>query len=226
MSGNNLDGLAADIRAEHEASKDAAKRAVYHAMKCGKLLIQVKEGFRHGQWIPWLKDSCQISVRTAQAYMRLSRRHAEMDAEEAQRITHLSLRDALDCVAEAVPKPVCHPLCLVFPYMREKEYRPFLRSIKRDGLRHPIVVLSDGSIIDGKCRFVACIEAGVEPRTVAYEGSEDWESLKEFVISQNLVRRSMNYAERLEYLKKVRAYLVEKGEDIPAWIDEDFADFA
>ena len=138
----------------------------------------------------------------------------------------MTLREALKYVAEAeTPSMEFHPLTAAIRLMTEREYTPFLRSIRRDGLLHPIVILSDGSIIDGRCRYLACVEAGVEPRTVAYEGSEDWESLKEYIIAMNVVRCHRTEEERLEMLEKMRAYLVEKEGSAPAWIDEDIADF-
>ena len=41
-----------------------------HAIEAGALLLEAKEQLKHGQWLPWLKDHCTISERTAQLYMR------------------------------------------------------------------------------------------------------------------------------------------------------------
>jgi hypothetical protein len=55
----------------------------------GQLLIEAKGQVPHGQWLLWLKEYCQISVRSAQTYMQIA--HL---APDAQRIAHLPLRRA------------------------------------------------------------------------------------------------------------------------------------
>ncbi len=62
-----LDALAAKIRTEHDAVREAAETATRHAIRCGKLLAEAKDGLVHGQWLPWLQDHCRLSERTAQA---------------------------------------------------------------------------------------------------------------------------------------------------------------
>ncbi len=74
-----LDALAAKICTEHDAVQEAAETATRHAIRCGKLLAEAKDGLVHGQWLPWLRDHCALSERTAQAYMRLARKHGELD---------------------------------------------------------------------------------------------------------------------------------------------------
>jgi hypothetical protein len=69
---NSLADLAARIRAEHEASTLAIKRGLQHAITCGRLLIEAKAQLRHGQWLPWLREHCQVPERSAQRYMQLA----------------------------------------------------------------------------------------------------------------------------------------------------------
>src|SRR4051794_1431546 len=66
---SNLESLAQQIKAEHKAATEAADRMVQHARAAGELLISAKEQLSHGEWLPWLRDNCELSARSAQGYM-------------------------------------------------------------------------------------------------------------------------------------------------------------
>ena len=70
------------------------RTAVAHAVIAGELLIEAKRQVPHGQWLPWLRSTCGLSERTAQAYMRLARTLPELEPAKAQRVADLSLREA------------------------------------------------------------------------------------------------------------------------------------
>ena len=57
-SSNSLADLAAEIRAEHDATIIALKAGLEHAMKAGDLLHSAKAKIPHGQWANWLKKNC------------------------------------------------------------------------------------------------------------------------------------------------------------------------
>lgn len=95
---NNLPELAASIRQEHHLAEQHAMQAVNHAMEAGRLLIEAKALCSHGKWLSWLADNFEGSARTAQAYMRLFE-HRDLLAN-TQRVSHLSVRDALKMLAE------------------------------------------------------------------------------------------------------------------------------
>jgi hypothetical protein len=76
---NSLADLAARIRAEHEATGAALKRGLAHAIAAGDLLLEAKAKLKHGKWLPWL-ETCGISERTAQRYMRLARNRSAIEA--------------------------------------------------------------------------------------------------------------------------------------------------
>jgi hypothetical protein len=110
---NSLADLAARIRAEHEASAVAMQRGLEHAVNAGRLLIEAKAQLEHGQWLPWLQQHCQMSERSAQVYMRLARRVAEIKANP-QATADLSIEAALaliakPSVAEAISEPEAGP---------------------------------------------------------------------------------------------------------------------
>jgi Protein of unknown function (DUF3102) len=95
---NSLADLAARIRAEHEATSDALRSGVAHAMAAGDLLIEAKALVKHGEWLPWLRDHCAISERTAQLYMRCARSRKEIEAN-TQSFADLNLNEAAALLA-------------------------------------------------------------------------------------------------------------------------------
>jgi Protein of unknown function (DUF3102) len=81
---NRLPELAARIKAEHEATAISLRRGVQHGMAAGDLLIEAKALLKHGQWLPWLRDHCAMSERSAQLYMRLAKNRTEIEANTKQ----------------------------------------------------------------------------------------------------------------------------------------------
>ncbi len=79
-----------------------------------------------------------------------------------------------------------HPLCTLFPRLDGNEFNALKEDIKQNGLRQPIV-LKDGMILDGGNRYRACVEAGIEPEFVDFDG----DNIVSFVLSANLHRRHM-----------------------------------
>jgi hypothetical protein len=91
---NSLPDLAARIRAEHEAVSEALAESVRHAIAAGELLIEAKAALAHGQWLPWLREQCSLSERSAQLYMRVARNRAEIEAQMRNGVADLSLNEA------------------------------------------------------------------------------------------------------------------------------------
>ena len=78
-------------------------------------------------------------------------------------------------------------------------------SIKRNGLRRPIILLGcsapdvmDGAVLQGRHRYEACIKAKVAPRFKAYDGDESPEALAEYVEDEELLRRDLRQDERVQ----------------------------
>jgi DUF3102 family protein len=78
------------IKHEHGACAAAIEQGCYHAITAGRLLAEAKAQLKHGGWLPWLRDHCGISQRTAQVYMQLARL-----VPNAQRVADLPLRRAV-----------------------------------------------------------------------------------------------------------------------------------
>lgn len=105
---NRLPVLAEEIRKAHADVQDAAKTAAGRAIAAGEALIEAKALLKHGEWLPWLREHCALSERTAQLYARLARKHREMDGPDAQRVADLPIREAAKIIADThghVPMP-------------------------------------------------------------------------------------------------------------------------
>jgi hypothetical protein len=92
---NSLADLAARIRAFHEAAAEGLRRSVENAMAAGDLLIEAKAQLKHGQWLPWLRDHCAMSERTAQLYMRCAKNRAAIEEQaKSATVADLTLNEA------------------------------------------------------------------------------------------------------------------------------------
>lgn len=82
-----------------------------------------------------------------------------------------------------------HPVGSLFPDMTGEAFAGLVASIRANGLLEPILLHPDGSIIDGKNRYRACLEADVEPRFTTWDGKG---SLVALVTGLNLRRKHLD----------------------------------
>lgn len=82
---------------------------VKHAIRCGELLLEVKEEVGHGGWLNWLAEHFDGSEDIAQLYMRLARHKAELIEPNTERVRYFSLREALAAIAPPREPDVAPP---------------------------------------------------------------------------------------------------------------------
>lgn len=84
-----------------------------------------------------------------------------------------------------------HPIADLFPLIEGREFDDLVRSIKDNGQHDPVVLL-DNMILDGRNRYRACREAGIEPRVQQFSGKDPIS----FVMDHNIHRRHLNESQR------------------------------
>ena len=68
--------LAARIAEAHAHACASVRAGLEPAREAGSALLEVKERLKHGEFLPWVAAHAQLSTRTAQGYMRVSRKWA------------------------------------------------------------------------------------------------------------------------------------------------------
>lgn len=92
-----------------------------------------------------------------------------------------------------------HPAADIFPMMPDSEFTELKNDIDTHGLREPIV-LCDGQLIDGRNRYKACMDLGIDPQWSELEDTSDPVA---FVMSANLHRRHLTASQRATCAAKV-----------------------
>jgi len=80
----------------------------------------------------------------------------------------------------------------IFPKMEDREFAELKEDIRTNGLHEPIWI-HKGKIIDGRHRYLACLEVGVTPVFREWDEKGD---LTDFVLSCNLHRRHLTVSQR------------------------------
>jgi ParB-like chromosome segregation protein Spo0J len=99
-----------------------------------------------------------------------------------------------------------HPLADTFPLIEGAEFDELVTDVKAHGLIEPIVLL-DNHILDGRNRYRACIEAGVEPIFASFVGADP----AALVISANIRRRHLNSRQKRELIANLIKAMPEKS---------------
>ncbi|MCL6559919.1 MAG: ParB N-terminal domain-containing protein [Firmicutes bacterium] len=85
-----------------------------------------------------------------------------------------------------------HPYTDLFPAMTEQEFEGLKEDIKANGLLEPIVVF-EGKILDGRHRYMACVQLGLQPRFLPLPNDVD---PLDYVVAVNLHRRHLTSSQR------------------------------
>lgn len=91
-----------------------------------------------------------------------------------------------------------HPYAELFPWIEGPAFEELKADIAANGVREPIVFL-DGQILDGRNRYMAARDLGIEYPRVEYDGDDPLA----FVISLNLKRRHLSEKQRAMVASKL-----------------------
>lgn len=97
-----------------------------------------------------------------------------------------------------------HPFADAFPLIDGEEFEELVRDIKRNGLREPIILNHDRTVlIDGRNRWRACDEAGVDQVFETLPARYTEPMILDLIVSKNMARRQLNAGQKalmaLEY---------------------------
>jgi len=95
------------------------------------------------------------------------------------------------------PKP--HPLANQFPMMSAPEFEALKADIEENGLNDKIL-LFQGKILDGRNRYQACLDVGIEPEYEDFSGT--YEEAQQLSASANLTRRHLSKSQKAMVIAK------------------------
>src|SRR4051812_25489641 len=84
-----------------------------------------------------------------------------------------------------------HPVASLFPMLDDDELDDLARDIREHGLIHPIVLNTDGMLIDGRNRLEACSRARIDPTYTIFDGDPI-----PYILSSNVARRHLSQGQR------------------------------
>lgn len=106
-----------------------------------------------------------------------------------------------------------HPVADIFPMMSATEFDALKADIAANGQLEPIWLHTDGSILDGRNRYLACCDLDLNPITHTYAGPLDTASLVQFVVSLNLKRRHLDSGQKAFIALEVERVLAEAARE-------------
>lgn len=99
--------------------------------------------------------------------------------------------DGAELPGTKAPEIQFHPLANFVPLPPDAELRAMADDIAAHGL-HQAIVMFEGVILDGRCRYLSCERAKVEPWFENYAGNDP----VAYVLSRNIRRRHLTDAQR------------------------------
>lgn len=101
-----------------------------------------------------------------------------------------------------------HPAANLFPMLTGDEYEQLKSDIAANGQLEPIWIHPDGRILDGRNRYIACCDLGIEPKVRQWNGGG---SAVGFVVSLNIHRRHLTASQRAAIALDVLPMLEEEA---------------
>lgn len=103
-----------------------------------------------------------------------------------------------------------HPFADAFPLIDGEEFNELVRDIKRNGLREPIILNHDKTVlIDGRNRWRACEAASADPVFETLPERYTEPMILDLIVSKNMARRQLNRSQKaamaVEYEKAYAA---------------------
>lgn len=81
-----------------------------------------------------------------------------------------------------------HPVADLFPLLDDEELNQLAADINERGLANPVLVTTDGVLMDGRNRLAACDKASVKPTATVYYGDDP----VGMILALNVARRHMS----------------------------------
>jgi protein gp37 len=107
-----------------------------------------------------------------------------------------------------------HPYAEFFPLIEGAEFEALVEDIKVQGLAQHIVLTADRStIVDGRNRYRACVEAGLDPVFELLDERYTDEMILKYILSANLTRRHLNLGQVAVLSLKVEEELARFARD-------------
>ncbi|MEU1497342.1 DUF5131 family protein [Streptomyces sp. NPDC005732] len=110
-----------------------------------------------------------------------------------------------------------HAFADAFPLIDGEEFEELVRDIKRNGLREPIILNHDRTVlIDGRNRWRACEEAGSDPVFETLPDRYTEPMILDLIVSKNMARRQLNPGQRALMALEYERYYAEAAKEVEA----------
>ena len=97
------------------------------------------------------------------------------------------------------------------PEMTTHEYDDLVNSIRKQGVRQPIHILSDKTVLDGRHRVRACKEIGIKEIQALSHGLKEDEAIR-FVTDTAVERRNLTSAQKIDIVLRSEDLIRHLGE--------------
>lgn len=108
------------------------------------------------------------------------------------------------------------------PRPNAEDRRKLKESIKKEGVQIPLIINSEGFILDGHTRYEICLELGITDIPYEIKTFPNEELERKFVVMTNIARRHLNKFQKVELswplfeIEKQRAKQREKWKTDPS----------